>query len=144
MWIILIRSCDNFAHAMTAELSWRVQNCHLIGSSESKLEQLNSAHDFNCELIQHFVCIHDGYFFVPKWTKFIKIHQQPIFSLLPHKLTWTTSDACGSRVLCNNSAHQKSLIHVVAGSTVCIIVASKILLLHYCYEKKYAISVIGT
>ena len=30
--ILMIQSTDNFAHVMTAELSWHVQNCQLIGS----------------------------------------------------------------------------------------------------------------
>ena len=36
---IMIQSGHNFAHAMTAELSWHVQNYYLIKSVESKLEQ---------------------------------------------------------------------------------------------------------
>ena len=35
MWKIMIRSCHNFAHAMTAQLSWHVQNSGMIGSSAS-------------------------------------------------------------------------------------------------------------
>ena len=41
MWKLIIQSGHNFAHAMTAELSWHVQNCDLVGLPESKLEQKN-------------------------------------------------------------------------------------------------------
>ena len=33
---LMIQSGHDFAHAMTAELSWHVQNCNLIGSSSWK------------------------------------------------------------------------------------------------------------
>ena len=48
---IIIQSSHNFAHAMTAELSWHVQNCNLIGSLEWKLEQIKFSQDFNYELM---------------------------------------------------------------------------------------------
>ena len=35
----MIRSGCNFAHATAAELSWYVQSCDIIRSSELKLEQ---------------------------------------------------------------------------------------------------------
>ena len=34
----MIQSGHNFAHAMTTELSWHVQNCDLTGSLESQLD----------------------------------------------------------------------------------------------------------
>ena len=34
--LIMIQSCHNFAHVMTAELSWHVQNCDVIWSLYSK------------------------------------------------------------------------------------------------------------
>ena len=34
-WKIMIKSCHNFAHVTTAELSWHVQSCDLIGSLDS-------------------------------------------------------------------------------------------------------------
>ena len=45
------KQSHNFPHATTAELSWHVQNCALTGSLESKLEQIESSWDFNCEVI---------------------------------------------------------------------------------------------
>ena len=50
-WMIIIRSGHNFVYAMTAQLSWHMQNCDLIGSLESKLEQNKFAQDFSYELI---------------------------------------------------------------------------------------------
>ena len=38
-WKIIIRSDQNFVHAITADQSWNVQNWDLIGWLESKLEQ---------------------------------------------------------------------------------------------------------
>ena len=38
-WQIIIRSGHDFAQATTAQLSWHVQNCNLIGLLESILEQ---------------------------------------------------------------------------------------------------------
>ena len=46
IWKIVIRSCHNFAHAMTAELSWHVQNYDMIGMLESELEQKAFTQDF--------------------------------------------------------------------------------------------------
>ena len=43
---IMIQSGDNFAHVMTAELSWHVQICELIRSSESKLKYIEFLQDF--------------------------------------------------------------------------------------------------
>ena len=37
IWKIMSQSDHNYAHATTAELLWQVQNCDLIGSSESGL-----------------------------------------------------------------------------------------------------------
>ena len=53
-WKIMIRICHNFAHAMTAELSWHVQNCDMIGWSESKLELKYFTQDFSYELINPY------------------------------------------------------------------------------------------
>ena len=51
-WIkIMTRSGHNFAHAMTARLSWHVQNYDLIASLESKLEQKYFSQDFSDELL---------------------------------------------------------------------------------------------
>ena len=47
----MIQSSHNFAHAMTAQLSWHVQDYDLIGSLESKLEHQEFQQDFNCKLI---------------------------------------------------------------------------------------------
>ena len=41
IWIVLIQSSDNFAHATTAELLWHVQNCHLIASLILCKENIN-------------------------------------------------------------------------------------------------------
>ena len=38
-WKMIIQSGHNFAHATTAELSWHVQNCDMIGSFGCKLEK---------------------------------------------------------------------------------------------------------
>ena len=46
IWKIVIKSCHNFAHAMTAELSWHVQNYDMIGMLESELEQKEYTQDF--------------------------------------------------------------------------------------------------
>ena len=35
---VMIQLCNNFAHAMAAQLSWHVQICDLIGSLESSLQ----------------------------------------------------------------------------------------------------------
>ena len=35
---------------MTAELSWHVQNCDLVGALESKLQQKEYSQVFNCKL----------------------------------------------------------------------------------------------
>ena len=51
MWKRMIQSGHNFAHAMTAQLSWHVQNCDLIGWLESKLWQKKFAQKFRYELI---------------------------------------------------------------------------------------------
>ena len=47
----MTQSSHNFADVTTAELSWHVQNCHPIGSSESKLQQTKFPQVFNHELI---------------------------------------------------------------------------------------------
>ena len=52
-WINLIKSSDIFAYGMTAELSWHVQNCDLIESLKSNLEQNYLLQDFNNELITY-------------------------------------------------------------------------------------------
>ena len=46
-----MRSGHNFAHAMTAELSWHVQNCDLIQSLGSKQEQKQILQILNYKLI---------------------------------------------------------------------------------------------
>ena len=51
MWEMMIRSCHNFTHATTAELSWHVQSCDMIGTLDSKLEQNVCLQYFDCELI---------------------------------------------------------------------------------------------
>ena len=56
MWTMHITSGQTFAHATTAELSWHVQNCDLIrssekGSSEKELEQNAFSQDFKVRLI---------------------------------------------------------------------------------------------
>ena len=53
MLIILIISDQNFAHAnaMTAELSWHVQNCDLIGTNFVMQEPYAFLRDLNNELI---------------------------------------------------------------------------------------------
>ena len=51
MWIMMIQSGQNFAHATTAQLSWHVQNCDLIRSLESPLKVKEILWDFNYELI---------------------------------------------------------------------------------------------
>ena len=51
MWTMHITSGQNFAHATTAELSWHVQNCDLIRSSEKELEQNAFSQDFKVRLI---------------------------------------------------------------------------------------------
>ena len=43
---MMIRSDHNFAHVTTAELSWHVQNCDPIGSSESESTQREFQQDF--------------------------------------------------------------------------------------------------
>ena len=51
-WKITIRSGHNFAHVMTAQLSWHVQNYDLIGSSESWIKQKTFLWNFNDELVK--------------------------------------------------------------------------------------------
>ena len=48
------QSDHNFAHAMTALLSWHVQNYDLIGSSKLKSEHKEILQDLNDELINDF------------------------------------------------------------------------------------------
>ena len=48
---VRIRSGHYFAHAMTAQLSWHVQNCDLIGSLESELELMHYSTRF--QLLTH-------------------------------------------------------------------------------------------
>ena len=50
-WKIMITSSHNFAHVMTAELSWLVQNCGLMYSLKSYLKQIWFSQDFNRVLI---------------------------------------------------------------------------------------------
>ena len=50
MWIIMVQSSHNFAHAMTAQLSWHVQTCDMIGSIQLKLKQYEFSQDFNFKL----------------------------------------------------------------------------------------------
>ena len=50
-WQIMIQAGHNFAHAMTAELSWHVQNFDLIGSLESNFEQTKLSQDNDYGLI---------------------------------------------------------------------------------------------
>ena len=50
-WQIMIQSSHNFAHAMTAELSWHVQNFDLIGSLEWNFEQTKLSQGNDYELI---------------------------------------------------------------------------------------------
>ena len=49
-WQAMICSGHNFAHAMTAQLSWHVQICDLIGSLHSKLKWKNFQ-DFSLKFI---------------------------------------------------------------------------------------------
>ena len=51
MWIIMPKSCHNCAHVMTAQLSWHVQICDLIESSEMKLELKEFSQDFDYKLV---------------------------------------------------------------------------------------------
>ena len=44
----------NFAHAMTAMLSWHVQNCNLIGPLLFKLELKEFVQDLNYKLINYW------------------------------------------------------------------------------------------
>ena len=52
-WKTKIWSEHNIAHAMTAELSWHVQNCVLIESLNSKLKQIKLREDNFYKLINH-------------------------------------------------------------------------------------------
>ena len=56
MWKIIVRSGYNFAHAITAELSWHVQNCDMIKLQESLLEQIFTRflQDWNDVFISYF------------------------------------------------------------------------------------------
>ena len=47
---VITKSSHNFAHATTAELSWHVQHCDLIGSLESKWKQKQLSQHFSFEL----------------------------------------------------------------------------------------------
>ena len=53
MWIIMIWSGHNFAHATTTKLSWHVQKYDLIGSLEFKLTTNEASQDFSYELINY-------------------------------------------------------------------------------------------
>ena len=71
MWNIMIRSCHNFAQATTAELSWYVQNCDMIGSLYAKLGQMECLQDFNYDLISL------------QWNKSLVIHSIRCSSVQP-------------------------------------------------------------
>ena len=49
---IMTKSVDNFTHAMTAQLSWHVQNCNLTWSLETISKQGHFSQDFNNQLIK--------------------------------------------------------------------------------------------
>ena len=49
--ILMMRSSQNFAHAMTAVLSWQVQNSDQIGSWIFILEQRQFLRDLDYEVI---------------------------------------------------------------------------------------------
>ena len=51
LWNWMTWSGHNFAHAMTAKLSWHLQICDLNESWESKSEQNEFSGDFNYEII---------------------------------------------------------------------------------------------
>ena len=57
LWKIMIQSGHNYAHAMTAELSWHVQNCDLLGSIELKSEQKEFSRNSNYHLMN---CLWNG------------------------------------------------------------------------------------
>ena len=48
---MMIKSGHNFAHAMTAKLSWHVQICDMIGSSKLELEEQGFSKELNYVLI---------------------------------------------------------------------------------------------
>ena len=50
--VVVMRSGHNFAHAMTALLSWLVQNYDLIALLGSKLKQTEFSWDFNYEVMK--------------------------------------------------------------------------------------------
>ena len=52
-WKIILWSHHNFTHVTTAQLSWHVQNCDLIGWLESILEKRKLAKDFSYRLMNH-------------------------------------------------------------------------------------------
>ena len=52
-WKVIFWSAYKFAHAMTAELSWHVQICDLIGSLESKSRDKEFSRDLSSELMNH-------------------------------------------------------------------------------------------
>ena len=52
--LIMFWSCHNFAHATTAQLSWHVQNCDMIGASKYQLEEKELSQNLNYELIKHW------------------------------------------------------------------------------------------
>ena len=52
IFIWMVQSDDNFAHVTTAELSWHVQNCHMIGSIHFMLEHYAFLRDLDEELMK--------------------------------------------------------------------------------------------
>ena len=51
IFILIIQSGYNYAHATTAQLSWHVQNCDLIWSIFAKSEQHRFLRDLDCVLM---------------------------------------------------------------------------------------------
>ena len=51
IWKIIIQSSHNFAHAMTAQLSWHVQNYDLTGPLQLKIKAEMIPHDFDNEFM---------------------------------------------------------------------------------------------
>ena len=52
MFKIITQSSHNFAHVTTAQLSWYVQNCDLIGPVGRKFEHTELLQDFKYQLLK--------------------------------------------------------------------------------------------
>ena len=82
-WNMIIRSGHNFAHIMTAELSWYVQICDLMNSLKLWLKQGWFLQDFSYELINQFALVTPG-----RHSQVQPKHKCHVSSWITHNASW--------------------------------------------------------